>query len=269
MSYPGGKGGAGVAQIIINQQPPHRFYVEPFLGFGTIMRIKRPATLSLGLDRDPIAVEQFTAFAFESLPGAIAWCQDGIEWLEDRGHSKDRDTLVYCDPPYLIETRRSSNPIYRCELDEARHRRFLAAVLALDCMVQISGYWSSLYAQMLEGWRLIRFQSMTRGGPAEECLWMNYPEPKALHDYRFLGRNFRQRERIRRKTLRWTTRIAALPDLERLALFSAIASTIDGSEDARSRDPIAEGGEGGRRASAEMAMSPANDRTSPEAEVLQ
>ena len=30
MSYVGGKGAAGVAQTIINQQPPHMFYIEPF-----------------------------------------------------------------------------------------------------------------------------------------------------------------------------------------------------------------------------------------------
>jgi hypothetical protein len=31
MSYPGGKGGSGVYQTIINQQPPHEVYIEPFL----------------------------------------------------------------------------------------------------------------------------------------------------------------------------------------------------------------------------------------------
>lgn len=30
MRYPGGKGGAGVFQTIINQFPPHRVYIEPF-----------------------------------------------------------------------------------------------------------------------------------------------------------------------------------------------------------------------------------------------
>jgi hypothetical protein len=34
MTYPGGKGGAGVYQMIINQIPPHRVYIEPFLGGG-------------------------------------------------------------------------------------------------------------------------------------------------------------------------------------------------------------------------------------------
>ena len=41
---------------------------------------------------------------------------------------------------------------------------------------------------------------MTRGGRlATEWVWMNYPEPIALHDYRYLGEDFREREPIKRK----------------------------------------------------------------------
>jgi DNA adenine methylase len=56
MSYPGGKSGAGVYQTIINHMPPHRVYIEPFLGGAAIMRNKRPASLNIGIDRDPAAV---------------------------------------------------------------------------------------------------------------------------------------------------------------------------------------------------------------------
>jgi hypothetical protein len=77
---------------------------------------------------------------------------------------------------------------------------------------------------------------MTRGGPAEEWLFMNYPEPRALHDYRFLGANFRERERIKRKTERWRSRIASLPELEHLALFSAMAADLAGNDAIGSTD---------------------------------
>ena len=33
-----------------------------------------------------------------------------------------------------------------------------------------------------------------------EYLWCNYPAPMALHDYRYLGKDFRERERIKRMT---------------------------------------------------------------------
>jgi hypothetical protein len=51
---------------------------------------------------------------------------------------------------------------------------------------------------------------------------MNYPTPVALHDYRYLGDNFRERERIKRKANRWVAKLQNMPVLERQALLSAI-----------------------------------------------
>lgn len=225
MSYPGGKGASGVAQTIINQQPPHFAYVEPFFGGGTIMRAKRPAEWNEGLDLDesilPSSGTSFPYPQFQFHHGC------GISFLNEVGSHFGPNELVYCDPPYLLSTRRRVRRLYQYEMTEDDHERLLATLCRLNCMVQISGYWSSLYAERLEGWRLIRFTAMTRGGTAEECLWMNYPEPKALHDYRFLGSSFRDRERIKRKTERWRSRIAKLPYLERRALISAIACDVD------------------------------------------
>jgi hypothetical protein len=90
-------------------------------------------------------------------------------------------------------------------------------------MVAISGYWSALYATELADWRTSTFQTVNHAGrPATEWLWMNYPKPLDLHDYRYLGRDFRERERIKRKKTRWTERLRSMPDLERYALMEAI-----------------------------------------------
>jgi DNA adenine methylase len=282
MTYPGGKGGAGVAQLIINQQPPHSHYVEPFFGGGAVMLMKRPAFWNTGIDLEPSTIAKMSEAA-----GFSFLCDDGIAWLAEA--TLRPDALVYCDPPYLMKTRASQRRLYKCEFDEDDHWRLLCVLRNLKCMVQISGYWSSLYAKRLEGWRLVRFQSMTRGGVREECLWMNYAEPAALHDYRFLGRTFRERERIHRKTARWCSRIAALPSLEKTALLSAMMANhaksgdvarlqcpLAGSNDARSRSGNAENGEGCRPVSLDVTMLPATspvstviDRSSAETAVLQ
>ena len=49
-------------------------------------------------------------------------------------------------------------------------------------------------------------------------------EADKLHDYRFLGNDKRQRERIRRKVTNWTEGLDRLPELERRAILHAIAS---------------------------------------------
>ncbi len=50
----------------------------------------------------------------------------------------------------------------------------------------------------------------------------------ALHDYRYLGEDFRERERIKRKKQRWVNRLQTMPVLERQASkLSVPTPTLD------------------------------------------
>ena len=54
-----------------------------------------------------------------------------------------------------------------------------------------------------------------------------------LHDYRYLGMNRRERERIKRKKQRFTNKLLNMPALERYAILAAIreaASTVARSD---------------------------------------
>jgi DNA adenine methylase len=223
MPYPGGKNGSGVYQTIINLMPPHEVYIEPFLGAGAIMRLKRPATKNIGIDRDPEALKHFrdpTAINGDTA-GITIINGDALDFLTTYPFTGKE--LVYCDPPYLHSTRNSLD-LYRYELSEADHSRLLAIIKTLPCMVLISGYYSTLYADALRSWNTASFQAITRGGTiATEWLWYNYPTPVALHDYRYLGEDFRERERIKRKKQRWVNRLRTMPILERRALLAAIS----------------------------------------------
>jgi DNA adenine methylase len=87
----------------------------------------------------------------------------------------------------------------------------------------ISGYWTKRYAAALKKWNSATFEAMTRGGrTTTEWLWFNFLEPVALHDHRYLGQDFRERERIKRKKQRWVNRLHTMPTLERRALLAAI-----------------------------------------------
>jgi DNA adenine methylase len=220
-TYPGGKNNSGAFQTIINQIPPHECYIEPFLGSGAIMRRIRPAHRTIAIDADASCI------ATAGLRNVPVIHGDAISLLRsviaESGVPAGK-IFIYADPPYLFSTRSSKRPIYTHEFgDTGQHEKLLALLKSLDCMVMLSGYWSELYVKELADWRTVTYNSITRSGRvAKEYLWMNYPEPVALHDYSFLGSNFRERERIKRKTNRWQARLEGMPILEKRALLLAM-----------------------------------------------
>lgn len=86
----------------------------------------------------------------------------------------------------------------------------------------ISGYQSRLYEEMLKGWRTYSFHAKCHHGIGTEYVWMNYPTPQELHDYRYIGDTFRERERMKLIKRNWIRRLKSMPVLEREALLSAI-----------------------------------------------
>ena len=93
--------------------------------------------------------------------------------------------------------------------------------MALPCQVMVSGYPSALYDERLARWRSVAWQVMSQGGVRTEKLWFNFA-PERLHWARYAGRNFTDRQRIKRKAENWGRRYAALPHPERLAVLGAM-----------------------------------------------
>ncbi len=217
MKYLGGKG--QTFQKLINLMPPHDVYIETHLGGGAVIRNKRPAKRNIGLEIDAKVIEMWSE---EEKRGLEIIQADAVNYLKSYKFT-DND-LIYCDPPYLRETRRRKRKFYKFEYSFEQHVELLEVIKTLPCMVMISGYESDLYKKMLKGWHIHTFQAKTSIGVATEWLWMNYPAPSQLHDYRFLGDNFRQRERLKKKKENWVSRLKSMPVLERQALLFAIQS---------------------------------------------
>jgi hypothetical protein len=249
MRYPGGKGQAGIYQRIINLIPPHDLYVELFVGGGNVLERKRPAAESIAVDADARVCRHWRRVAASgAVPNLTVIRGDAAGFLKTArlfGATRDaRRFLIYLDPPYLA-TR--SPQRYRHKFTERQHADLLGVLVELPALVMLSGYRCRLYDDALAGWHRVDFPSWTRGHTwATESLWFNFDPPAALHDYRYIGGDFRERERIKRMQRRWCARLERLPASVRLAMLERLlelaspvmaSGAIAGSGAAGSRGP--------------------------------
>jgi DNA adenine methylase len=222
MNYPGGKNGGGAYQHIINLIPPHSVYIEAFAGSAAVYRHLKPCSRSILIEKDTTAVQSLFP-AVDGRNETTIYNDDAFLLLPE--WSQCEDVFIYCDPPYLPETR-VKKKLYEHEMTFSQHVELLEILCSAGSRVAISGYPSALYENYLFGWNTFEYDAMTRGGTMRrECIWYNYPTPTKLHDYRYLGRNRTERQRIRRKIHRWKTKLSTLPEVERNAIVAGIQQT--------------------------------------------
>ena len=239
--YFGGKGSSGVPQQIINIIPPHETLIIPFLGHCAITRTIKPAKSFLAFEKDVDVYRKWALFFAGNVfnKRKVTFCSPpiesgeivngrGIEYLESIGGPNSilplqyDKPLIYCDPPYLLETRISGTR-YTHEMTEADHERFLNAVTKIDAPVLLSHYKNGMYDSHLKGWDTINFMSQTRSGkPRRETVYFNYEKPTELHDYSFYGDNYKKREYNKLKAERLVARFENMKPLERNFYINAL-----------------------------------------------
>lgn len=91
------------------------------------------------------------------------------------------ETLFYCDPPYVHETRHeSSRDIYGVEMTEKDHRELASVLTKCKGKVVLSGYPSELYRELYRNWRTKDHDipNHAAGGRSKtkkkEIIWMNW-----------------------------------------------------------------------------------------------
>ena len=89
------------------------------------------------------------------------------------------ETLIYCDPPYLHNTRdQNSRNVYGIEMSERDHRELATVLNACEGAVVLSGYPSLLYDDLYGRWRKVEFNiaNHAAGGRRKarktEVLWI-------------------------------------------------------------------------------------------------
>jgi DNA adenine methylase len=93
----------------------------------------------------------------------------------------DPEALIYCDPPYLHQTRApNSRNVYGVEMTEEAHYELGEVLNACRAKIVISGYPSVLYENMFKTWRRVEFDiaNHAAGGRTKarkrETLWVNW-----------------------------------------------------------------------------------------------
>jgi len=257
LRYHGGKW--MLAPWIIQHFPPHRIYVEPFGGGGSVLLNKEPSSVEVYNDLDQRITRFFRVLRDEGEElrrrltltpySEVEFCEasepdadeieqarrDFVRWrlsLGGRGGSfsftlhrvrrgmadvvsgylsmideqlpliierlrrveivrrpavdvirvwDSPETLFYCDPPYVHETRHeSSRDVYGCEMSEDDHRELADVLQGCLAKVVLSGYPSPLYEELYNKWRKTHFDiaNHAAGGRSKarktEVLWMNW-----------------------------------------------------------------------------------------------
>jgi DNA adenine methylase len=108
--------------------------------------------------------------------------QDGIETIKqfDGPH-----TVIYLDPPYLMETRSAPNTFMH-EMSFEDHERLLKTIIECRGFVAISGYQSPLYDRYLKNWDRTEWEMPNHSGQTKqkerrlEVLWTNGRTPSGF-----------------------------------------------------------------------------------------
>jgi hypothetical protein len=212
-NYPGSKNGSGVYQNIINVFPKHDIYIEAFLGSAAILKKKVASAINIGIDIDSSLAKFYDAgHGFEFVnANSISFLKAAVPLL-NMLHAAGQKILCYCDPPYVISSRRSSNLLYKKEMSNHVHIEFLNVIIMAKFYVVISAYRCELYEKMLlhYEWHSKDFYTVTRQGKAIETIYYNFPPDLPKHEYTYVGDNFRERAAAKGRVSRNLSKINAM-----------------------------------------------------------
>lgn len=121
------------------------------------------------------------------LPASIMECVgrlkeaqiENIDAVELIRRYDDKNTLIYCDPPYLQSLRKRS--MYACEMDDKKHMKLLNVLKKSRSMIVISGYDSELYNRELACWSTDTIETTAQFGlQRTEKIWANFEFDRQL-----------------------------------------------------------------------------------------
>lgn len=228
--YPGNKNHEGLYHKIINLIPPHTYYYELFAGSAVIARQIAPGDRIIILN--DLDFEVFRLLS-EMYPDYLVFNKTAIDFIKEviaEGIAEQNESFFYLDPPYLHATRPHQTNLYNHEMTDDDHVQLLTAVQHLKSNVMIHHPKCDLYDTMLAQWYRSDLKVRYHRKTQTETLYMNYPPPNELQDYRFLGKDCWDRQRISRKVKQYLQKFQKLPVLERNYILNELNQIKNGTE---------------------------------------
>lgn len=187
--------------------PPHRVYIEYPLSSGSLILHKPFAKNNIGVSPKKRSIE----FVSSQIKKRGLYFDGSLENLKLKEFVKNYEfwggEFLYCNP--------ESN-ISRADL-----RGLLACLKNLPCEVLLSYPANPFIDQELSEWN-------SRNIPGQGKFWFNYdfPGTKWLKSVGLAGKDYTDRQRIKRKAERWSKNFQSLQENERLVVLSALMSTM-------------------------------------------
>ncbi|MES2394987.1 MAG: DNA adenine methylase [Bacteroidota bacterium] len=223
--YTGNKNIPGVYQKIINEIPDCNTFIELFAGSAAISKIlKTDNTTSIYLnDINECVLNRNVCTVLNAEIFNLNY-EDFLTHYNTLIRSS-RSTTIFADPPYMHETRPSQKKLYVNEMSNDDHIQLLSTLLQQIHNVIIIHPKNKLYDQMLTGWRIKEIKIRYNKKTSIENLYMNFPDPKELLDYSYIGSNCWERQRIKRQQVNIYNKIAILPGVQRNAILKKLSQS--------------------------------------------
>ena len=152
-----------------------KFCVRCWQGFGCSNRYQN------GFKSGQQTKSPNPARAFAKLPETLQFAAqrlknvqiENLPAVELLNRYDTEDVFVYCDPPYVSDTRKGY--LYKHEMTNEEHVELLNILKKHPGRILLSGYDNEIYNDILTGWKKAKQITTAEGGVKRtEVLWMNY-----------------------------------------------------------------------------------------------
>lgn len=220
--YPGQKKINGVYQAIINLIPPVTDFYELFAGSAQLSKILLSINPELKIHLNDLSTAVIDKYSFAS---AICTTQNAMDIIDNLSYERSDNKIIFLDPPYLHSTRPNNTNLYEFEMSDEDHFKLFMSITAAKTKIILIHPVCEFYDRLIGlGWSYrdikIRYNKKT----SIERIYINYGLPTKLLTYRFLGKNFTDRQRILRKCERFSQKLLLLPEIERNCIISYIVN---------------------------------------------